>query len=337
MTLSLASTASARLSTTARMRPCACSSAGWTTSVGMRPWPSSAAATVACSARRSDHVSAKLMRAGVQRVAHDLGVGVRGDDDHGGCAGGAQAVERGGHAEAAGLAGLEQHQVRGAREPAGLGQRPRFRDRGDGVAAGEHRAQRRLGVGVAAGQEHPAGARASALKGRHVEIRSCVRADAHLPRRLVCDPVRVLVWHGFLLGGTGSNVYNARLCAAFAQQGHEISLVSQEPHAKSLQFVDAIGHPRRPGGAPRTRPRDALEARYRRPAAGLRRRPLRGRRGAHVPRDLRRRDRGVPGRATSRPCGPSASASRPTSRWRTTSSWARSCWRGRSATPCPTR
>jgi glycosyltransferase involved in cell wall biosynthesis len=55
--------------------------------------------------------------------------------------------------------------------------------------------------------------------------------------------VRVLVWHGFLLAGTGSNVYNARLCAAFAQQGHEISLVSQEPHAKSLQFVDAIGHP----------------------------------------------------------------------------------------------
>jgi glycosyltransferase involved in cell wall biosynthesis len=59
----------------------------------------------------------------------------------------------------------------------------------------------------------------------------------------VCDPVRVLVWHGFLLGGTGSNVYNARLCAAFAQQGHDISLVSQESHAKSLQFIDAIGHP----------------------------------------------------------------------------------------------
>jgi glycosyltransferase involved in cell wall biosynthesis len=38
-------------------------------------------------------------------------------------------------------------------------------------------------------------------------------------------------------------VYNARLCAAFAHQGHEISLLSQEPHAKSLQFVDAIGHP----------------------------------------------------------------------------------------------
>jgi glycosyltransferase involved in cell wall biosynthesis len=55
--------------------------------------------------------------------------------------------------------------------------------------------------------------------------------------------VRVLVWHGFLLGGTGSNVYNARLCAAFAQQGHEISLVSQEPHSESLHFIDAIGHP----------------------------------------------------------------------------------------------
>ena len=75
------------------------------------------------------------------------------------------------------------------------------------------------------------------------KICSCVRAGPHLPRRLVCDPVRVLVWHGFLLGGTGSNVYNARLCAAFARQGHEISLISQEPHAKSLQFIDAIGHP----------------------------------------------------------------------------------------------
>ena len=61
------------------------------------------------------------------------------------------------------------------------------------------------------------------------------------PPRLVYDPVRVLVWHGFLLGGTGSNVYNARLCAALARQGHEISLLSQEPHAKSLEFIDAIG------------------------------------------------------------------------------------------------
>jgi glycosyltransferase involved in cell wall biosynthesis len=76
-----------------------------------------------------------------------------------------------------------------------------------------------------------------------MQLDPSVRAGRHFPRRLVCDPVRVLVWHGFLLGGTGSNVYNARLCAAFAQQGHEISLVSQEPHAKSLQFVDAIGHP----------------------------------------------------------------------------------------------
>src|SRR5919204_4706483 len=67
--------------------------------------------------------------------------------------------------------------------------------------------------------------------------------DRTSPIAYRCDPVRVLVWHGFLLRGTGSNVYNARLCAAFARQGHEISLVSQEPHAKSLHFVDAIGHP----------------------------------------------------------------------------------------------
>jgi glycosyltransferase involved in cell wall biosynthesis len=54
--------------------------------------------------------------------------------------------------------------------------------------------------------------------------------------------VRVLVWHGFLLAGTGSNVYNARLCAAFARQGHEISLLSQDLRPEKLGFVDAIGH-----------------------------------------------------------------------------------------------
>jgi glycosyltransferase involved in cell wall biosynthesis len=52
--------------------------------------------------------------------------------------------------------------------------------------------------------------------------------------------VRVLLWHGFLLAGTGSNVYNARLCAALAQQGHEISLISQESHPKSLQLPPSV-------------------------------------------------------------------------------------------------
>jgi glycosyltransferase involved in cell wall biosynthesis len=40
--------------------------------------------------------------------------------------------------------------------------------------------------------------------------------------------VRVLVFHGYLLHGTGSNVYNARLAAALARGGHEVHMVCQD-------------------------------------------------------------------------------------------------------------
>jgi glycosyltransferase involved in cell wall biosynthesis len=53
--------------------------------------------------------------------------------------------------------------------------------------------------------------------------------------------VRILVFHGYLLGGTGSNVYNARLAAAFVAQGHEVHLLSQDRHAERQSFVDAVG------------------------------------------------------------------------------------------------
>jgi glycosyltransferase involved in cell wall biosynthesis len=53
--------------------------------------------------------------------------------------------------------------------------------------------------------------------------------------------MRVLVFHGYLLRGTGSNVYNARLCAALARRGHTVDLLSQEPRPQELAFVDAIG------------------------------------------------------------------------------------------------
>jgi glycosyltransferase involved in cell wall biosynthesis len=53
--------------------------------------------------------------------------------------------------------------------------------------------------------------------------------------------VRVLVFHGYLLDGTGSNVYNARLAAAFVAQGHEVHLLSQDRHAERQPFVDAVG------------------------------------------------------------------------------------------------
>ena len=53
--------------------------------------------------------------------------------------------------------------------------------------------------------------------------------------------MRVLIFHGYLLRGTGSNVYNASLAQALAGQGHEVHLLCQDRHAAELDWVDAIG------------------------------------------------------------------------------------------------
>src|SRR5256885_13631930 len=54
--------------------------------------------------------------------------------------------------------------------------------------------------------------------------------------------VRILIFHGYLLRGTGSNVYNASLVAALAKLGHDVHLLCQDRHAGELPFVDAVGH-----------------------------------------------------------------------------------------------
>jgi glycosyltransferase involved in cell wall biosynthesis len=51
--------------------------------------------------------------------------------------------------------------------------------------------------------------------------------------------VRVLIFHGYLLDGTGSNVYNARLSAALVALGHDVHLLSQDRHPERQAFVDA--------------------------------------------------------------------------------------------------
>ena len=53
--------------------------------------------------------------------------------------------------------------------------------------------------------------------------------------------MRILVFHGYLLHGTGSNVYNARLAAALVRAGHEVHLLCQDRDAASLLWVDAVG------------------------------------------------------------------------------------------------
>jgi glycosyltransferase involved in cell wall biosynthesis len=53
--------------------------------------------------------------------------------------------------------------------------------------------------------------------------------------------VRVLVFHGYLLRGTGSNVYNASLVAALVRLGHDVDLLCQDRHADEFDFVGAVG------------------------------------------------------------------------------------------------
>jgi glycosyltransferase involved in cell wall biosynthesis len=53
--------------------------------------------------------------------------------------------------------------------------------------------------------------------------------------------IRVLIFHGYLLAGTGSNVYNASLAQALSRLGHEAHLFCQDRDAGRLDWVDAVG------------------------------------------------------------------------------------------------
>jgi glycosyltransferase involved in cell wall biosynthesis len=51
--------------------------------------------------------------------------------------------------------------------------------------------------------------------------------------------VRILLWHGYLLGGTGSNVYTRSLARAWARLGHDVVVFSQEPHPERFDLGGA--------------------------------------------------------------------------------------------------
>ena len=53
--------------------------------------------------------------------------------------------------------------------------------------------------------------------------------------------MRILIFHGYLLHGTGSNVYNAELGAALVRAGHELHLLCQDRAPLELDWVDAAG------------------------------------------------------------------------------------------------
>jgi glycosyltransferase involved in cell wall biosynthesis len=41
--------------------------------------------------------------------------------------------------------------------------------------------------------------------------------------------VRILLWHGYLLGGTGSNVYTRQLAREWSRAGHDVTVFCQDP------------------------------------------------------------------------------------------------------------
>ncbi len=51
--------------------------------------------------------------------------------------------------------------------------------------------------------------------------------------------MRILLWHGYLLGGTGSNVYTRSLARAWSRLGHEVVVLSQEPHPERYDLGGA--------------------------------------------------------------------------------------------------
>lgn len=53
--------------------------------------------------------------------------------------------------------------------------------------------------------------------------------------------MRVLIFHGYLLRGTGSNIYNTELARWLVKLGHEVHLFCQDVHAAEFDFVDAVG------------------------------------------------------------------------------------------------
>lgn len=52
--------------------------------------------------------------------------------------------------------------------------------------------------------------------------------------------MRILLWHGYLLRGSGSNVYAANIARSWRNEGHDVLLLCQETDVEGLDFVDGI-------------------------------------------------------------------------------------------------
>jgi glycosyltransferase involved in cell wall biosynthesis len=51
--------------------------------------------------------------------------------------------------------------------------------------------------------------------------------------------LRILLWHGYLLGGTGSNVYTRSIARAWGRAGHDVVVVCQDEHPEAYDLAGA--------------------------------------------------------------------------------------------------
>ena len=50
--------------------------------------------------------------------------------------------------------------------------------------------------------------------------------------------MRILVWHGYLLGGTGSNIYARSLAREWSREGHDVTVFSQTLETRVVASLD---------------------------------------------------------------------------------------------------
>ncbi len=61
--------------------------------------------------------------------------------------------------------------------------------------------------------------------------------------------MKILLWHGYLLGGTGSNVYTRSLALEWSRAGHDVTVVCQEPSPEQYDLGGAqVVRPELPDG-----------------------------------------------------------------------------------------
>ena len=53
--------------------------------------------------------------------------------------------------------------------------------------------------------------------------------------------MRILIFHGYSLCGSGSDAYIAELTRGLVRQGHDVQLLCQEENPAGFDFVDAVG------------------------------------------------------------------------------------------------